>query len=144
LNSTTPGVAYSTGCSGPAAAAYDTTTRILSGLTGIAMSAGTTACAVTVSGLTNTAAQASASCSGNPAAFTNASASVTTTNATNTSTDQCLVVNAGTPSVAKTFGAASISDNTTTTLVFTLTNSGTSPAQSGIAVGDTLPASLRL
>ena len=54
------------------------------------------------------------------------------------------MVNPGTPSVAKTFGAASITDNNATTLVFTITNSGSNPAQSGIAVGDTLPSGLRL
>ena len=35
---------------------------------------------------------------------------VATTNAANGSADQCLLVTAGTPTVAKTFGAATIAD----------------------------------
>ena len=67
-----------------------------------------------------------------------------TSNATNTSTDQCLVVNRVVPAVAKTFGAVSIADGGTTTLIFTLTNTGTNPAQAGISVGDTLPTGLTI
>ena len=55
---------------------------MLSGLTGVAMSAGTASCTVTVAGLTNAAGQVNASCAGNPAAFTNLAANVTATNAT--------------------------------------------------------------
>jgi uncharacterized repeat protein (TIGR01451 family) len=144
LNSATPAVAYSAGCSGPANATYTAGTRVLSGLTGIAMSAGTASCTVTVSGLTNAAGQVNASCAGSPVAFTNQAASVTTTNATNVSTNQCLVVNVQSPNVAKTFGAGTIADGAATTLVFTITNQGTNPAQPGIAIGDTLPAGLAL
>ena len=110
LNSATPAVSYSAGCSGPATAVYTAGTRVLSGLTGIAMTATTASCTVTVAGVTNAATQTNASCVGNPAAFTNLSANVTTSNATNTSTDQCLVVNRVVPAVAKTFGAVSIAD----------------------------------
>src|SRR5262249_16393051 len=144
LNSATPAIAYSAGCSGPATATYTSATRVLSGLTGIAMANGTASCTVTIAGLTNQATQTNASCAGSPAAFTNLAANVTTTGATNASTTQCLVVTSTPPAVAKTFGAGSINDNATTTLVFTLTNSGTAPAQSAISLGDTLPASLRL
>ncbi len=144
LNSATPAVAYSAGCAGPATATYTAGTRVLSGLTGLSMTAGTASCTVTVSGLTNQATQVNASCAGNPAAFTNLAANVTTTAANNTSTDQCLVVNRANATVAKTFGAASINDAATTTLVFTLTNSGTNPAQSAITVGDTLPTGLQI
>jgi hypothetical protein len=84
-------------------------------------------CTVTVAGLTNAATQVNATCPA--AAFTNLAASVTTAGATNASTDQCLVVTAGTPTVAKTLGAGAISDAATTTLVFTLTNTGTNPAR---------------
>jgi uncharacterized repeat protein (TIGR01451 family) len=140
FNTTTPAVAYGAGCSGPATAAYNTGTRILSGLTGIAMSNGTASCTVTLSGITNEAGQAG-TCP--VAAQTNLAANVTTTNAANTSTDQCLTVNRINPNAAKTFGAASITDGNTTTLVFTLTNQGTNPSQSGIALGDTLPSGLR-
>ena len=108
------------------------------------MTAGTASCTVTVAGLTNQATQVNASCVGNPAAFTNLAASVTTTGITNGSTDQCLVVNRANATVAKTFGAGSINDTAATTLVFTLTNSGSNPAQSGITVGDTLPTGLAI
>ena len=127
-------------CSGPATATYTIATRILSGLTGVAMTSGTASCTVTLSGLTNEPAQVG-TCP--VAAQTNLAASVTTTNATNTSTDQCLSVTATAPNAAKAFGAATIADGATTTLVFTLSNTGTNPAQSGIALGDTLPAGLR-
>jgi uncharacterized repeat protein (TIGR01451 family) len=144
IGAPTPAVAYSAGCSGPATAVYTAGTRILSGLTGIAMAGGTASCTVTIAGLTNQPTQTNASCVGNPAAFTNAAASVTATGANNTSTAQCLVVTRAIPSAAKTFGAGTIADGVATTLVFTLTNTGTNPAQSGIAVGDTLPSGLRL
>ncbi len=140
FNSATPAVAYSAGCSGPSPAAYNTGSRILSGLTGIAMIDGTTICTVTLSGLTNEAGQTGTCLQ---AAFTNLAANVTTTNATNTSTDQCVSINRINPNVAKTFGTGTINDGATTTLVFTLTNQGTNPAQSGIVLGDTLPAGLR-
>ena len=105
FNTTTPAVAYSAGCSGPATATYTVATRVLSGLTGVAMTAGTASCTVTLSGLTNEPGQAG-TCPA--AAFTNLAASVTTTNATNTSVDQCLPVTATAPNAAKTFGAGAI------------------------------------
>src|SRR4030095_16461437 len=131
---------------GPAAGAYNAGTRVLSGITGVAMTAGTASCTMTVAGLTNAATQVNASCAGNPAAFTNLSANVTTTGATNGSSDQgvvvtrtnqpgapngcsdrCLVVTRPNPSVAETFGAGTIADGATTSLVFTFTNSGSNP-----------------
>ena len=144
FNSATPAVAYSAGCSGPATATYTAATRVLSGLTGIAMTAGTASCTVTLAGVTNAATQTNASCAGNPAAFTNLAANVTATNATPGGADQCLVVSAIAPNAAKTFGAASINDGAATTLVFTLANQGSNPAQSGIALGDTLPTGLAI
>ena len=57
INSATPAVTYSAGCSGPANAAYNGGTRVLSGLTGLAMASGTVYCTVTVAGLTNAATQ---------------------------------------------------------------------------------------
>jgi uncharacterized repeat protein (TIGR01451 family) len=144
FSSAAPAVAYSMGCSGPAMAAYDGMTHVLSGLTGISMSGGTASCTVTVSGLTNTATQTNASCAMNPPLFTNLAANVTTTRATNSSTDQCLVVNLVSPTLTKTWATTPINDGSATNLVYTLTNSGTNPAQSGIAFTDQLPASLRL
>ena len=40
INTATPAVAYSAGCAGPATATYTAGTRVLSGLTGVTMSAG--------------------------------------------------------------------------------------------------------
>ncbi len=139
ITSATPAVAYSAGCSGPATAGYNSGTKVLSGLTGLAMANGTVSCTVTVGGLTNSAGQ-TGTCP--VAAQTNLGASVTATNATSTAVDQCLTVTKTNPTVAKTFGAASITDGGSTSLIFTLTNSGTNPAQSAITVGDTLPAGL--
>ncbi|MBL0125575.1 MAG: hypothetical protein IPP88_23920 [Betaproteobacteria bacterium] len=139
--SATPAVAYSAGCSGPATAAYNSGTRVLSGLSGVAMANGTASCTITVAGISNATGQ-TGTCPN--AAQTNLAASVTTTGATNASTDQCLSVTKTNPGVAKTFGAASITDGASTSLIFTLTNTGTNPAQSGLAVSDTLPAGLDL
>ncbi|MBL0125576.1 MAG: DUF11 domain-containing protein [Betaproteobacteria bacterium] len=138
--SATPAVAYSAGCSGPATAAYNSGTRVLSGLSGVAMANGTASCTITVAGISNATGQ-TGTCPN--AAQTNLAASVTTTGATNASTDQCLSVTKTNPGVAKTFGAAGITDGASTSLIFTLTNTGTNPAQSGLAVSDTLPAGLR-
>ncbi len=104
------------------------------------MSAGTASCTVTVAGVTNQATQVNASCVGNPAGFTNLGANVTTTGITNGSTDQCLVVNRANASLGKVFSPATIDLGGTSTLAFTLSNGGTSPAQSGINFVDTLPA----
>ena len=85
------------------------------------MNALTASCTITVTGVTNRAAQTNASCAANPAAFTNAAANISgTANLTNGVGNSCLVVTAGTPTVAKTFGASPINDGATTTLVFTL------------------------
>ena len=143
FDSATPAVSYGAGCSGPALAAYDSITRILSGISGVAMSSGTASCVITVSGLTNAATQTNTSCVGNPAAFTNLAANVTTTRATNASTDQCLLVSAVNPTLTKAWSTATILDGAMTNLVFTLTNSGTNPAQSGISFTESLPSSLR-
>ena len=53
-----------------------------------------------------------------------------------------LTVN-GTPTLTKTWSTFTIADGGNTSLIFTLTNSGTNPAQSGIAFTESLPASLR-
>src|SRR6185295_7374384 len=129
FNTTTPAVAYSAGCSGPATAAYNTGTQVLSGLTGIAITAGTASCTVTLSGLTNTAGQVNASCPA--AAFTNLAANVTTTNATVGGGDVCMVVTRLNPTLNKAFSPTTIAAGATSTLTFTITNSGTNPARSG-------------
>ena len=58
----------------------------------------------------------------------------------NTSSTGVTVVPA--PSISKTFGAAAIPLNGTTSLSFTITNQDPESSQSGIAVTDTLPAGL--
>ncbi len=54
------------------------------------------------------------------------------------------IVAAGTPTLTKAFGAASINAGTSTPLVFTLTNVAGNPVQAAMAFTDTLPASLQL
>ena len=141
ITSATPAVTYSLGCSGPATAAYNSGTKVLSGLTGLAMTSGTTTCTVTVAGVTNVAGQ-TGSCP--LAAQTNLTASVTTTGATNTSIDQCLTINTSVPTLTKVFTPATLVDGGTTTLRFTLTNNGTNPARSGINFADNLPSGVRV
>ena len=76
-----------------------------------------------------------------PAAnFTNLAANVTATNASVTGGNACLVVNRVDPVLTKAFTPATIDQGGTSTLVFTLTNAGTNPAQAGINFTDTLPA----
>ena len=141
ITSATPAVTYSAGCSGPATAAYNSGTKVLSGLTGLAMTSGTTTCTATVAGVTNVAGQ-TGTCP--QAAQTNLTASVTTTGATNTSTDQCLTVNTSVPTLTKVFTPATFVDGGTTTLRFTLTNNGTNPARAGINFTDNLPSGIRV
>jgi mucin-19 len=118
-------------------------THVLSGITGVAMTLTTASCTVTVTDLTNTPTQTNASCMSNPPLFTNLATNVSTTRATNISTDQCLVVNTINPTLSKGWSASTINDAGTTNLIFTLTNSGTNPAQSAISFTESLPASLR-
>ena len=143
LNSTTPSVTYSFGCTGPLTAQYNASTRVMSGLTGIAMSIGTATCTVTVAGLTNVATQTNTTCTPNQPAFTNLATNVSTTRLTNTSIDRCLVVTQSNATLTKSWGEASIADGTPTMLVFTLTNTGSNPAQSGIGFTESLPTGLR-
>jgi uncharacterized repeat protein (TIGR01451 family) len=140
MDSTAPLLAYSAGCSGPATASYATGSRQLT-LAGLAMANGTASCTVTVSGLTNASSQVNPAC---PAAsFTNGSAAIgSLARVTNGVTDQCLVVNRVNPSLTKAFSPATIDQGAVSTLVFTIANSGTNPAQTGIAFTDTLPASV--
>ncbi|HNM44984.1 MAG TPA: hypothetical protein PKJ40_16225, partial [Plasticicumulans sp.] len=63
-------------------------------------------------------------------------------NVANAVTDQCLVVNRIAPALTKAFAPATISQGGTSTLTFTLANSGTNPAQSGVNFTDTLPANV--
>lgn len=95
INSASPAVTYSAGCSGPANASYASITRVLSGLTGIAITSGTSSCTVTVAGITN---QTGVTGTCPNAAFTNLASNITTTNANKASaTDQCLSVTLAPP-----------------------------------------------
>ena len=90
LNSASPAVAYGAGCSGPASAVYASGTRVLSGLSGIAMTAGTASCTVTVAGVTN---QTGVTGTCPTAALTNLASNITVTNASTAgASDQCLSV----------------------------------------------------
>jgi uncharacterized repeat protein (TIGR01451 family) len=137
LNSATPAVSYSTGCTGPATATY--ASSVLSGLTGLAMTSGTSSCTVTVAGLTHVSGQTNASCSSNPAAFTNLASNVTITGATNASTDQCLVVQTATAVTLSKTGAATALVSGSVDYSLTLTNTGTAATGTTLHVLDQLP-----
>ncbi|MBX3673920.1 MAG: DUF11 domain-containing protein [Burkholderiales bacterium] len=140
FDSAAPVLAYSAGCSGPAAASYVAGTRVLT-IAGVAMAGGTASCTVTAAGLTNAPAQVSASCPA--AAFTNGAGAIgSLANATNAVTDQCLVVNRVNPALTKAFSPATIDQGGVSTLTFTIANGGTNPAQAGIAFTDTLPGTI--
>ena len=137
INSPTPALAYSAGCSGPATGAYVAGTRVLT-LSAVAMAGGTAACTVTVSGVTNATSQVNASCPS--PGFTNGAAAIgLPVHVANGVSDQCLLVNRINPALTKAFSPATIDQGSTSTLTFTLANSGTNPAQSGINFTDTLP-----
>lgn len=142
LNSATPAVTYSAGCSGPATAVYTAGTRVLSGLTGIAITAGTASCTITVAGVTNQPGQVNASCAATPAAFTNLATSVTTTNVTNTSVNRCLVVNTTPPTLSKSFAPAAINAGGVSTLTITLSNPNSVAATLTAVLTDSLPVGL--
>jgi uncharacterized repeat protein (TIGR01451 family) len=90
LNSAAPVVTYSPGCSGPNTAIYASASRVLSGLSGIAIASGIASCTVTVAGLTNKAGVTGVCPT---AALTNLAASITATNASTAgATNQCLAV----------------------------------------------------
>ncbi len=138
FGSATPAVNYSAGCSGPATASYVAGTRALT-VAGVAMAGGTASCTVAVAGLTNAAAQVNPGCPA--AAFTNGAGAMSgVANVLNAVTDQCLVVNGIAPALTKAFSPSTIDEGGVSTLTFTLANTGTNPAQSGIGFTDTLPA----
>ena len=133
---------FGAGCAGSSVVTQGTPDTIA--LSAVTMSAGTACCTVTVNGVTNRPAQTNASCAANPAAFTNAAGNISgATNVTNAVANSCLVVNAAQPTLTKAFGAASIADSGSTTLVFTLTNGGRTRRSRGSRSRTALPSSLR-
>ena len=140
--SAAPTITFGAGCAGSSVVTQGTPDTVA--FSAVTMANATASCTITIAGVTNRAGQVNASCAGNPAAFTNAAANITgTTNVTNAVTGQCVVVNTVAPTLTKAWSTATINDGATTNLVLTLTNSGTNPAQSGIAFTESLPASLR-
>jgi uncharacterized repeat protein (TIGR01451 family) len=101
--------------------------------------AGASVCTVTVN-VTNAAGQTNASCSGFPAAFTNASGNVTVSNVVNDIQPSCLVVR--TPTLTKSFSPSTIASGDTTVLTFTIANPAGSPALANVGFVDALPSGL--
>ncbi|HEX4427580.1 MAG TPA: hypothetical protein VH079_19420, partial [Terriglobales bacterium] len=109
------------------------TASATAGATSVSLSAGALAgsatCAVSVN------------VTGASAGVKNNSVTVTSTQGTgNTSSASVTVV--GPPSITKSFGAASIPLNSSTSLTFTVQNSNTTTAAAGVAFTDALPAGL--
>jgi uncharacterized repeat protein (TIGR01451 family) len=112
-------------CAGTASAA--------AGATSVSLSAGTLAGSGTCS--------VSVNVTGTSAGVKNNSITVTSNQGTgNTSTTSVTVV--GPPTISKSFGAASIPLNGSTSLSFTVQNNNTSTAAAGVAFTDSLPAGL--
>jgi len=101
--------------------------------------AGEATCTVTVN-VTNATGQTNASCSGNPAPFTNASGNVTVSNVSNAVQPGCLVVR--TPTLTKSFSPSTISPGESTLLTFSVANPAGSPALANVGFVDALPSGL--
>src|SRR6185437_2562362 len=120
----TPGLSNT--CAGTATAAAGASSVTLSGGT-LAAGASCTV-AVTVQGVT--------------AGVKNNSVQVTSTEAGTGNTSNASLTVVSPPALAKTFGAASIPLNGSTSLSFTISNPNLTAALSGVAFSDTLPAGL--
>jgi uncharacterized repeat protein (TIGR01451 family) len=101
--------------------------------------AGASTCTVTVN-VTNATEQTNASCSGNPAPFTNDSGNVTVSNVSNAVQPSCLVVR--TPTLTKSFSPSTISPGESTLLTFSVANPAGSPALANVGFVDALPSGL--
>jgi uncharacterized repeat protein (TIGR01451 family) len=74
--------------------------------------------------------------------YTNTTGSVTSTNGGTGNTASANLTVAAAPTITKSFGAAQIPLNGTTSLSFSITNPNTNVALTGVAFNDTLPAGL--
>jgi uncharacterized repeat protein (TIGR01451 family)/fimbrial isopeptide formation D2 family protein len=103
------------------------------------------ASSVSLSGATlapGTSCTVSANVQGTTGGVKNNSVQVTSTNAGTGNTSNASVTVVAPPVIDKTFGAASIPLNGSTSLSFTITNPNVTAALSGVAFSDTLPAGL--
>jgi uncharacterized repeat protein (TIGR01451 family) len=76
--------------------------------------------------------------------YTNTTGNVTSTNGGTGNTASANLTVAAPPTITKSFGAASILLNDTTSVTFTLNNPNSSLALTGVAFSDTLPAGLQV
>ena len=105
--------------------------------TGIALSGATIAA--------NSQCQFSVTVTGAAAgSYTNTTGNVTSTNGGTGNTASANLTVAAPPTITKSFGAASILLNATTSVTFTLNNPNSSLALTGVAFSDTLPAGLQV
>ncbi len=105
--------------------------------TGIALSGATIAA--------NSQCQFSVTVTGAAAgSYTNTTGNVTSTNGGTGNTASANLTVAAAPTITKSFGAASILLNATTSVTFTLNNPNSSLALTGVAFSDTLPAGLQV
>jgi uncharacterized repeat protein (TIGR01451 family)/fimbrial isopeptide formation D2 family protein len=115
-----------------------------------AIAAGTLQCAVVVTGITNSAAQLNASCSGNPNAFTNRASSMSgLTNTHNFVENACLIVEPANPALDMTIAKAisaneGYSPSGPYTITLTVSNPATTPnaRKRNVNIVDSLPTGM--
>jgi len=93
---------------------------------------------------TNTSCSFSVNVTGSTAGVKNNSVTVTSTEGGTGNTSNASVTVVAPPTISKSFGAASVPLNGSTSLTFTITNPNASVALTGVAFSDTLPAGLAL
>ncbi len=112
-----------------------------------AFSAGSTVCTVTVTGVSNKVGSLNPTACGatNAVDFTNDAASISgLLKLTNAVKPQCLLIGPALPTLTKKFADTRLIDGESTALIFSISNSPSLPAISGVAFTDTLPNNLRL
>lgn len=112
-----------------------------------AFSAGAVVCTITVTGVSNKVGSLNPTACGatNAVDFTNDATSISgLLKLTNAVTPQCLLVGPALPTLTKKFADTRLIDGESTALIFSIANSPSLPAISGVAFTDTLPNSLRL
>ena len=127
-------------CANAAAATTATSGTSTISVSNLQAPAGPSSCTVTVN-VTNVVGQFNADCTGNPAAYTNTAANISSVaNVLNGVQPSCLVVAGQT--LTKSFLPTTIDAGGTTILTFTVTNPAGSPAVSNVGFTDTLPSGL--